>query len=82
MVGGRGVRLADESGVTEPELFVCVDLAEQGQAESLVPRPRWKRNGSIPEKLQTTMNVEFDPHADASSPCDGRVTRTWCSTKL
>ena len=63
MVGGRGVRLADESGVTEPELFVCVDLAEQGQAEWLsAPASMVKqRMDTIPEKLQTTMNVEFDP---------------------
>ncbi len=61
MVGGRGVRLADESGVTEPELFVCVDLAEQGQAESLVRQASLVRREWIdPERLQTTIDVEFD----------------------
>ncbi|HEX4149982.1 MAG TPA: ATP-dependent helicase HrpB, partial [Pirellulales bacterium] len=61
MVGGRGVRLADESGVTEPELFVCVDLAEQGQAESLVRQASLiKREWIDPDRLQTTIDVEFD----------------------
>jgi ATP-dependent helicase HrpB len=39
MEGGRGVRLADESGVVDHELFVCVDLdgGERGdRAEALV----------------------------------------------
>ena len=36
MVGGRGVRLHERSAVREAPLFVCVDLEEIGQAESLV----------------------------------------------
>jgi len=35
MVGGRGVRLADESAVAEAELFVCVDV-DAGATEALV----------------------------------------------
>lgn len=36
MVGGRGVRLADESAVGDADLFVAVELMDSGQAESLV----------------------------------------------
>ena len=35
MVGGRGVRLHERSGVREAELFLCVDV-DAGAAESLV----------------------------------------------
>lgn len=35
MVGGRGVRLAETSAVTEPELFLCVDL-DAGRGEARV----------------------------------------------
>ena len=35
MVGGCGVRLADESGVVEGPLFLCLEV-DQGRAESLV----------------------------------------------
>jgi ATP-dependent helicase HrpB len=35
MVGGRGVRLAPSSAVTEPELFLAIDV-DAGQAEALV----------------------------------------------
>src|SRR5262249_37727922 len=35
MVGGRGVRLSPQSGVTEPDLFLCIDT-DAGQTETLV----------------------------------------------
>ena len=60
MVGGRGVKLAPQSGVTESVLFVCVDV-EAGGVESLV------RSGSAvdrdwlpPEVLRSTNEVFFD----------------------
>jgi ATP-dependent helicase HrpB len=65
MAGGRGVRLAAESAVTEAELFVCVDLdAGPGGAgsEALVRlasavEPEW-----LPaEWLGEATEVEFDP---------------------
>ncbi len=62
MVGGRGVRLADESAVTRPELFVCVELAEIGQAESLVRQASGIERDWLPAELvQTSIDVEFDP---------------------
>jgi len=35
MVGGRGVRLAPNSGVTEPDLFLCIDV-DAGKTEAAV----------------------------------------------
>ncbi len=64
MVGGRGVRLAEESGVLEAELFLCVDL-DAGRAgplsEALVRKasavePEW-----LPvERLSISIELEFD----------------------
>ncbi|HEX9942809.1 MAG TPA: ATP-dependent helicase HrpB [Thermoanaerobaculia bacterium] len=64
MVGGRGVRLAEESAVLEAELFLCVDL-DAGRAgalsEALVRKasavePDWL----APESLRTGVELEFD----------------------
>ncbi|MEA2558927.1 MAG: ATP-dependent helicase HrpB [Acidobacteriota bacterium] len=57
MVGGRGVRLAEESTVLEPMLFLCVDM-DARPTEALVRlasevEPEW-----LP--LQTTVELEFD----------------------
>jgi ATP-dependent helicase HrpB len=60
MVGGRGVRLAEESAVLDPDLFLCVDLDDR-PGESLVRlasevRPEW-----LPaERLSTTVDLIFD----------------------
>jgi ATP-dependent helicase HrpB len=64
MVGGRGVRLADESAVLEPELFLSieVDAGHAGpQSEALVRvasavEPEWLP----PERLRTTVDLSFD----------------------
>jgi ATP-dependent helicase HrpB len=64
MVGGRGVRLAEQSAVTAAELFVCIEVVPGPpgpQAEDLVllaseVAPEW-----LPaERLRTTVEVEFD----------------------
>jgi ATP-dependent helicase HrpB len=60
MVGGRGVRLADESAVIDPELFLAVDLDDRG-TESLVRlasavEPAWL----APERVRTAVELEFD----------------------
>jgi ATP-dependent helicase HrpB len=64
MVGGRGVRLADESAVQGPELFLAVDLDDRGP-ESLVRlasavEPAWLP----PERLATGVELEFDPRSE------------------
>jgi ATP-dependent helicase HrpB len=64
MVGGRGVRLSEESAVLEAELFLCVDL-DAGRtgplSEALVRKasavePEWLH----PESLRTEIDLEFD----------------------
>jgi ATP-dependent helicase HrpB len=62
MVGGRGVRLAEESAVLDPELFLALELGGPQQSETLVRlaseiEPAW-----LPaEAVRTTVDVEFDP---------------------
>lgn len=60
MVGGRGVRLADESAVLESELFVCVQVDGAG-AEGLARQASGvRREWLSAELLQTETIVEFD----------------------
>ena len=64
MVGGRGVRLAPSSGVTEPELFLCVDV-DAGETESLVRQASAVRRDWLPpDRLRAATEVEFDPEAE------------------
>jgi ATP-dependent helicase HrpB len=61
MVGGRGMRLAPSSGVTEPELFVCVEV-DAGQAEALVRQASLVRREWLPaEQVHAAVDVGFDP---------------------
>ncbi len=67
MVGGRGVRLAEESGVLAAELFLCVDCVgvEGGRAgalsEALVRKASEILPGWLPaERLRTAIELEFD----------------------
>jgi ATP-dependent helicase HrpB len=68
MVGGRGVRLAEESAVLEPELFLCVDLdaGRAGpQSESLVRKASAVEAAWLPpERLRTAVDLEFDPERE------------------
>jgi ATP-dependent helicase HrpB len=62
MVGGRGVRLDNRSTVSEAPLFVCVDLEEVGQSESLVRQASTIERDWLPGNSVTTgVEVEFDP---------------------
>lgn len=61
MVGGRGVRLADESAVMESELFVAVEVADSGQSESLVRQASSIHREWLPQThLTTTIDVGYD----------------------
>jgi ATP-dependent helicase HrpB len=61
MVGGRGVRLADESAVADAELFVAVELTESGQAETLVRQASLVERSWLPQThLTTAVEVAFD----------------------
>jgi ATP-dependent helicase HrpB len=60
MVGGRGVRLADESAVSEAELFVCVDV-DAGATEALVRQASAiKREWLDPKLISIRDEVTFD----------------------
>jgi ATP-dependent helicase HrpB len=66
MVGGRGVRLGEESAVREAELFVCVDLdaGKRGErAEALVRQAsaierEWLPKGRVREEVATRFDEE------------------------
>jgi ATP-dependent helicase HrpB len=63
MIGGRGVRLGNSSGVTEPDLFVCVDVDGAG-ADALVRIASGVRRDWLPaERIITRHEVEFDEQA-------------------
>jgi len=62
MVGGRGVRLHEQSAVREAPLFVCVDLQEVGQSESVVRQASAIEREWLPaESIGATVDVQFDP---------------------
>ena len=67
MVGGRGVRLAEESAVLEPELFLALDLDRRGgpQSEALVRLASAVEPAWLPaDALRTAVEVEFDPERE------------------
>jgi ATP-dependent helicase HrpB len=62
--GGRGVRLAPTSGVTEPELFVCVDV-DAGGVDSFVRLASGvERDWLPPERMESRIEVTFDEKAE------------------
>jgi ATP-dependent helicase HrpB len=64
MVGGRGVYLAPSSGVTEPELFVCVDV-DASKTETLVRQASAvQRDWLPPEQVRAAVEVAFDEEAE------------------
>jgi ATP-dependent helicase HrpB len=67
MVGGRGVRLAPSSGVTQPELFLCVDV-DAGQTEALVRQASGVERDWLPlERLRAATLISFDPETEKVS---------------
>jgi ATP-dependent helicase HrpB len=60
MVGGRGVRLLPSSGVTESELFLCIDV-DAGETEVLVRQASAVRRDWLPpEQVRISVDVLFD----------------------
>jgi ATP-dependent helicase HrpB len=60
MVGGRGVKLAPSSGVTEPELFLCVDVDGRG-VDALVRQASAAQRDWLPAELMSAVvEVAFD----------------------
>lgn len=61
MVGGRGVRLADESAVADAELFLAIELMETGKSESMVRQASAVKKEWLPKShFSTSVEVEFD----------------------
>src|SRR5439155_10686794 len=65
MVGGRGVRLAPTSAVTEPELFLAIDV-DAGQSEALVRQASLVRREWL-SGVTTQIEVAFDPATERIS---------------
>jgi ATP-dependent helicase HrpB len=62
MIGGRGVRLAKQSAVSQAPLFVCVDLEEIGKSDALVRQASAVERVWLDEsRLTVSVDVEFDP---------------------
>lgn len=60
MVGGRGVRLAEQSTVVDDELFVCVDV-DAGSSEAVVRQASGVDRDWLPAShLRTETQIEFD----------------------
>jgi ATP-dependent helicase HrpB len=60
MVGGRGVFLAPSSAVTEPELFVCIDV-DASKTETLVRQASAvQRDWLPPGQVRVATEVTFD----------------------
>ena len=69
MVGGRGVTLAEESGVVDAELFLCIDVdaGRRGErAEALVRQASAVEREWLPEeRIRTETQVRFDAGREA-----------------
>jgi len=64
LMGGRGVKLAPTSGVTESELFVCVDV-ESGGADSIVRLASGVERGWLEgSEITTRIEVAFDERSE------------------
>jgi ATP-dependent helicase HrpB len=64
MVGGRGVFLASSSGVSEPEMFVCVDV-DASKTETLVRQASAVQRDWLPPALvSATTEVAFDEQTE------------------
>ncbi len=73
MVGGRGVRLPPSSGVTESELFLCIDV-DASRTESLVRQASAvEREWLPPDQIVTAVDAAFD--ADAERVTARRIVR-------
>lgn len=60
MVGGRGVRLANTSGVAQPELFLCIDVdnraTEANVRKATGIEPEWLHGGIVSEREELFFN--------------------------
>lgn len=62
MVGGRGVRLSEESAVQDADLFVAVEVTDTNRAELIVHQAsRIERNWLPESHLSSEIDVSYDP---------------------
>ena len=82
MVGGRGVVLAPSSGVTEPELFLCIDV-DAGQTETLVRQASAvQRDWLPPDRSRIAIEVDLRRGDGARHrPAARCASTTWCWRK-
>jgi ATP-dependent helicase HrpB len=64
MVGGRGVRLAPSSGVTESELFACIDVDSAGTETLVRQASAVQRDWLPPGQMRTVTEVAFDAESE------------------
>jgi ATP-dependent helicase HrpB len=74
MVGGRGVKLAEQSAVNEAELFVAVDVDAAGEEALVRMASGVQRDWLSATHLSTAMDVEFD---DATGRVQARRRTRW-----
>ena len=60
MVGGRGVRLAESSCVTEAALFVCLDLDSRGREALVRQASKIEASWLPPDQVETRTEAVFD----------------------
>ncbi len=61
MVGGRGVRIAEESAIEDSDLFVAVELNDSGKAETLVRQASYVDRSWLPQThLTTNIDIAYD----------------------
>jgi ATP-dependent helicase HrpB len=61
MVGGRGVKLSNDSAVTDAEFFVAVELIETGQSDATVRQASAIEKSWLPKShLTTSIDVSYD----------------------
>jgi ATP-dependent helicase HrpB len=61
MVGGRGVRLADESALGDEPLFLCIEVDDRGVETLVRQASAVERDWLAGEQLRTESTVVFDP---------------------
>ncbi len=64
MVGGRGVRLAEESCVRDGELFLCLDLDSKGREALVRQASRIEADWLGTERLRPAVEAVFDPERE------------------
>jgi ATP-dependent helicase HrpB len=64
MVGGRGVRLAEQVALADEELYLCIDLDAAGGEAWVRQASAVERAWLPPEQLRTETVVEFDEQSE------------------